>query len=168
MADVPMQYSPELSKAVLENLQKGIEQRRMQAVAQAQGNAVTRGISGSGWEGKQVGVANMSAQDEATQAALDMAIKNADYANRMREIEQGQVFQTSERLGSQSFSTGERKDTQTFTAQQAALDRQAQIDAAMTAYERSKSSDKRNNRARLMESGVSALGSGAGAYFGSF
>lgn len=168
MADVPQQYSPELSKAVLDNIQKDIERRRAQAVAQAQGRAVTQGISGSGWEGKQIGMANMTAEDAATQAALDVAIKNADYANRIKEIQMGQEFQTSERLGSQSFSTSERKDSQSFSAQQAALDRQAAIDAAMTAYERQKSEGKRQRRSDMINSGISSIGQGAGAYFGSF
>lgn len=155
MADTA--YDPILTQAMLDKMNKDIELRRQQQIAQAMGSASTRGISGGSYEGRGVGMANIGAQDAATQAALEVAIKNADYANRNREMEAERAFRTSERVGSQSFS-----------AEQAALDRQAQIDAATTAYERQKSESKRNRRWGTVTAGLSAIGGAAGQYAGSF
>lgn len=117
-AEIPQKYSPELSEAMLAQIQKNIERNRQQQIAQAQGAAVTRGITGGSFEARGIGAANMGAQDASTQAALNIAIQNADYATQQKQLQQTQTFQAGEAEKNRLFGTSERIGTQTFSASQ--------------------------------------------------
>jgi hypothetical protein len=119
------EYSPELNEEILKQLQKKIELQKQQDIASAKGAATTRGMAGSGWEGKQIARAQTSAMDAATQASLNMAMENAarmreerllgeQRAYQTKEREAGQLFGREERIGSQAYGTGEREASQLF------------------------------------------------------
>lgn len=87
--------------------------------AQAQAGSV-----GSGAFLKQKELSANANQESANNAYADVNSQQAADVRAKQEAEKNRQFQTSERLGSQSFASGERLGSQDYAAQQAALGRQ--------------------------------------------
>jgi hypothetical protein len=119
----------DVNAAVLEQLKKKIKEQQTQNVDAAQGAALSRGITGGGFEGVQIARANASASDAMTDASLKFALDAAQRAREDKltaeerayqsgEAQKGRDFTAAEGQKGRDFSTSERIGGQTFTAEQ--------------------------------------------------
>lgn len=110
------EYGPELNDAVFAALQKKIQEQAMQQRAAARGEAASRGIAGSGFEGNRIGAADRGEIQASTDAAVNLALENAARQREERLIQEQRGYQTSERESSQKYGTSERLGSQDFSS----------------------------------------------------
>ncbi|SRR5258708_32739759 len=108
----PSEFAPVLDQRFLDSLYGQINQEQEQNVGAAEGQAISRGITGSPFEAAGIGAANQQA-DVARNSALSGFLYNLAGMKEKENIG----------LEEQGFQTSEREATQSFQGQQNAADR---------------------------------------------
>lgn len=106
------------NQAALDQLLKKIKEQQTQQVAQAQGEALTRGASGGSYEAGRVNGAIRSGNEQTTNAMIQNALAAAQAAREDRLTQEARAYQTSERTAGQQYGTAERVGSQDFTKEQ--------------------------------------------------
>jgi hypothetical protein len=139
-----------INDAVLEQLKKRIKEKQAQDVANAQGMAASRGISGSDFEGVQIAGANKAATDAETDAMVKTALDNAQRAREDRIRAEDQAFQSSESQKGRDFSASESQKTRDFSTNERVSGQQFTAEQNKSAQEfQSKQQDLQNQYASI-------------------
>ena len=143
----PSEFQPVLDQRFLDSLYSQINQQQERNVGAAEGQAISRGITGSPFEAAEIGAANQQA-DVARNSALSGFLYNlAGMKEKENIIGEEQAYGTSERLGTQQFRAGE-----------SALDREL-------GYQRLQTEKDIQNQKDIYGL-YSTLGAGIGSYIG--
>lgn len=135
------ELTPEINDAVLEALKRKIQQEEAQRVAEAQGSATYRGLSGSSYEAIRTGLANQSATGQLADVYANAALQKAQMQREERLTNESRAFTSSqaelerqfnslEAEKQRAYASGEAEKARGFEEQQNQLARQAQESAA--------------------------------------
>lgn len=98
-----------VNAAMMEQLKRRLKEREAQDIATAQGRAANMGISGSDYEGVQIGLAKKAATDAETDAMVKIMLDNASRAREERLIAEDRAYQSGEREKERGFMAGENQ-----------------------------------------------------------
>lgn len=90
------EYTPEITTNYLANLQKPIEERGIQNVGRARGEALRRGLTGDPFESLRVGTAINNTSNELTNANNNLAYNVAGLQREERMIGEKNAFESAE------------------------------------------------------------------------
>lgn len=154
MAQTPEELvNDPLLKAQMEAIKRQIEEQRARGISQAQGDAISRGLSGSTFEAARMSLADKASANAFSDAAVKLAVQQAAQQTEDRRILENRSFVEKE-------SGLDRAQQYKMFQEQMNFER-AMADAA-------RKWDKKKSKLGLLGSAISAGGSAAGQIFGGF
>jgi hypothetical protein len=125
------EYTPELSKAVLDAIYRKIQEDEARKVAEARGLAVTRGLgTGSTFESGLIGDAGRGATQAKTDAMVQLAIENAARQREERLLADDRAYRSAEAEKDRAARSQEAASQREFGVEQGRLDREANEEIA--------------------------------------
>ena len=123
-------------QAQLEAIKRQIEEERQKQIAEAQGQAVSRGLTGSTYQATKESLANKNALNQATDAAINFAVQQSTRQREDKLLKDQRDFQSGQDQLNRQFSSlesekqrawqmGENDKAQQIAMQQAELERSA-------------------------------------------
>lgn len=151
------EYTPELNDAVYQAILRKLKEEQEQQLAQASGEAMRRGISGSNYEARRQGDANRAYQTSSADALVSLNVENAGRLREERLRKEEQEFtagrdtaqrqwQELENNKQRAFERGNLELAQQFEMQQRDIDRAWQEKQA-----------SRQQRADLISTGLGSV-----------